>query len=139
MAFHPPVHREFVLALRVLDAFGMPYAEAWRLLRPVAARLGIPRPSYSSIRRILIAERERKRRRADHLDRLLADLFAGRFPYVTVEHKLVGLGPSEGARSPPRRPRPPDALARVRAQLARAAWSASGSVTGAWQAKRSQA
>ena len=62
MAFHPPVHTEFVLALRVLDAFGMPYAEAWRLLRPVAARLGIPRPSYSTVRRIVIAERKQKGR-----------------------------------------------------------------------------
>jgi hypothetical protein len=84
------VHREFVLALRVLDAFGMPYAEAWRLLSPVAARLGIPRPSYSSVRRIVIAERERKRRNSDELDRLLADLFTGRFPSVFVEHKLIG-------------------------------------------------
>jgi hypothetical protein len=89
VAFHPPVHREFVQALRILDAFGMPYAEAWRLLRPVAARLGIPRPSYSTVRRICIAERERKRRNADELDQLLADLFSGRFPYVLVEHKLV--------------------------------------------------
>lgn len=93
MAIHPPVHREFVLALRVLDAFGMPYAEAWRLLRPVAARLGIPRPSYSTVRRVVIAERERKRRRADELDQLLADLFSGRFPYVLVEHKVVGTAP----------------------------------------------
>jgi hypothetical protein len=92
MAFHPAVHREFVLALRILDAGGLPYAEAWRLLRPVAARLGIPRPSYSSVRRIVLAERERKRRNADELDRLLADLLAGRFPYVLLEHKLVGLG-----------------------------------------------
>ena len=91
MAFHRPIEREFVLALRVLDAFGMPYAEAWRLLRPVSARLGLPRPSYSSVRRILIAERERKRLNADELDRLLADLFAGRFPYVFVEHKLIGV------------------------------------------------
>ena len=97
MAFHPPVHREFVLALRVLDAFEMPYAEAWRLLRPVAARLGIPRPSYSTVRRVVIAERERKRRRADELDQLLADLFSGRFPYVFVEHKVVGTaGPRHG-------------------------------------------
>ncbi|MGH3114731.1 MAG: hypothetical protein ACRDOP_14820 [Gaiellaceae bacterium] len=103
MAFHPPVHREFVLALRVLDAVGLPYAEAWRLLRPVAARLGIPRPSYASVRRIVIAERERKRRRADELDRVLADLLAGRFPYVLVEHKLVGLGPTEAPRSPSQR------------------------------------
>ena len=90
MAFHPPVHPEFVLALRVLDAFGMPYAEAWRLLRPVSARLGVPRPSYSSVRRIVIAERSRKRENADLLDVLLADLFTGRFPYRFVEHKVVG-------------------------------------------------
>jgi hypothetical protein len=91
VTFHPRVHREFVLALRVLDAFGMPYAEAWRLLRPVAARLGVPRPSYSSVRRIVITERERKRRNSDELDRLLADLFTGGFPYVFVEHKVIGL------------------------------------------------
>ena len=91
VTFHPPVHRGFVGALRVLDEFDLPYADAWRLLRPVAARLGIPRPSYAAVRRILIAERARKRRNADDLDQLLADLFAGRFPYVTVEHKLIGL------------------------------------------------
>ena len=90
MAFHPPVHPEFVLALRVLDAFGMPYAEAWRLLRPVSARLGVPRPSYSSVRRVVIADRSRKRENADLLDMLLADLFTGRFPYRFVEHKVVG-------------------------------------------------
>jgi hypothetical protein len=77
VAFHPPVHPEFVLALRVLDAFGMPYAEAWRLLRPVSARLGVPRPSYSSVRRILIAERARKQENADLLDVLLADPVQG--------------------------------------------------------------
>jgi hypothetical protein len=92
VAFHPPVHPEFVLALRVLDAFGMPYAEAWRLLRPVAARLEIPRPSYFTVRRVLIAERERKRRNADVLDQILGDLLAGRYPYVTVQHKLTLAG-----------------------------------------------
>jgi hypothetical protein len=90
VAFHPPVHPEFVFALRVLDAFGMPYAEAWRLLRPTSVRLGVPRPSYSSVRRILIAERARKRENADLLDVLLADLFTGRFPTRFVEHKVIG-------------------------------------------------
>jgi hypothetical protein len=52
------------------------------------------------VRRILIAERERKRRKADELDRVLADLLAGRFPYVLVEHKLVGLGPTMGPEAP---------------------------------------
>jgi hypothetical protein len=90
VAFHPLVHAEFVLALRILDAVGMPYAEAWRLLRPVAARLGSPRPSYSTVRRIVIAERRRKRENAELLDLLLADLFSGRFPTRFVEHKVVG-------------------------------------------------
>lgn len=80
MAFHPPVHPEFVRALRILDALGMAYAESQRMLVPVAIRLGIPRPSYYTVRRILIAERARKRRNADDLDRLLSDLFAGRVP-----------------------------------------------------------
>ena len=101
MAFHPPVQHEFVLALRILDAFGMPYADAWRLLRPVAARIGVPRPSYSTVRRLVIAERERKRRNADDLDLLLSDLFRGRFPYVFVEHKLIGFGGYEDAGLPP--------------------------------------
>mgnify|MGYP003527699828 CR=1 FL=1 len=91
------MHPEFVLALRVLDAFGMPYAESWRLLRPVAARLEIPRPSYSSVRRIVIAERKRKRDNAELLDVLLADLFTGRFPHSFVEHKVGGAHGSEDA------------------------------------------
>jgi hypothetical protein len=98
VAFHPPVHQEFVLALRVIDAFGLPYAEAWRCLRPVAARLGVPRPSYSSVRRIVIAERIRKRRHADELDLLLRDLLLGRFPLVFVEHKLIGVRAGAGGR-----------------------------------------
>jgi hypothetical protein len=96
VAFHPPVQREFVLALRVIDAFGLPHAEAWRCLRPVAARLGIPRPSYSSVRRIVLAERARKRRHADELDLLLSDLLRGRLPLVFVEHKLVGVRSASG-------------------------------------------
>jgi hypothetical protein len=67
----------------------MPYAEALRMLTPVAARLGLPRPSYYTVRRVLIVERARKRRNADDLDRLLGDLFAGRSPLVAVQHKAV--------------------------------------------------
>ena len=87
MSFHPPVHPEFVRALRILDAFGMSYAEALRMLVPVASRLGIPRPSYYTVRRVLIAERARKQRNADDLDRILGDLFAGRSPLVALQHK----------------------------------------------------
>lgn len=88
MAFRPPPHPDFLLALRVLDATGMPYAEAWRMLRPVAARLGVPRPSYSTVRRFLVAERRRKRERLDELDRVLADVFRGLGPVLVYEkHK----------------------------------------------------
>ena len=102
MAFHAPVHREFVLALRIIDAMGMPYADAWRALRPVAARLGIPRPSYSSVRRIVIAERACKQRNADELDMLLADLLSGRVPNVWLDHKVecaLGGGGRTGTRT----------------------------------------
>ena len=138
MAFHPPIDREFVLALRVLDAFDMPYAEAWRLLRPVAARLGVPRPSYSSVRRIVIAERRRKRRRADDLDRLLADLFTGRFPFVTVEHKLMGTAPGWETAGLSDERSPPGRSERRYERPARSWRSSAAVVTGLWQAKLSQ-
>ena len=70
------------------------------MLRPVARRLGVPRPSYSTVRRICIVERERKRRRKDELDKFLGDVLAGKFPYVTVEHKLMNFGAPVRARAP---------------------------------------
>ena len=69
------------------------------MLRPVARRLGIPRPTYATVRRICIVERERKRRRKDELV-FLADVLAGKFPYVTVEHKLMNFGAPVRARGP---------------------------------------
>jgi hypothetical protein len=73
-----PLHPDFVIAMRVLDAFSMPYAELWRQLIPVSARLGIPRPSYWRVRRFVIAERRRKNENTEALDRVLCDLFAYR-------------------------------------------------------------
>jgi hypothetical protein len=75
-----PLHQDFVIALRVLDAFGLPYADAWRMLMPVAARCGVARPSYSTVRRFLIEERGRKARRTGKLNQILYDLFAGLVP-----------------------------------------------------------
>jgi hypothetical protein len=78
-----PIHPDYVIAVRVLDAFGMPYAELWRQLIPVSERLGIPRPSYWRVRRFAIADRRRKDRNTEALDRVLCDLFAHRLPYVS--------------------------------------------------------
>jgi hypothetical protein len=69
--------------MRVLDAFGMRYAELWRQLIPVSERLGVPRPSYWRVRRFAIADRRRKDRNTEALDRVLCDLFAHRLPYVS--------------------------------------------------------
>ena len=77
-----PIHPDYVIALRVLDAFGMPYAELWRQLIPVSERLGIPRPSYWRVRRFAISDRRRKDRNTEALDRVLCDLFAHRLPFL---------------------------------------------------------
>ena len=76
------MHPDFVVALRMLDAVGLPYAEAWRMLRPVAARLDVPRPSYWRVRRFLIEERRRRARRDEQVDRVLRDLLRGVLPRV---------------------------------------------------------
>lgn len=75
-----PLHPDYVIAMRVLDAFGLPYAELWRQLIPVSARLGVPRPSYWRVRRFVIADRKRKSTNTDALNRVLCDLFAQRLP-----------------------------------------------------------
>ena len=80
MARGTPIHHEFVIAILVLDGDGMPYAELWRLLRPVAARLGIPRPSYDEVRRLARETRPAKRRRKAELDLILSRTLAGLTP-----------------------------------------------------------
>jgi hypothetical protein len=75
-----PIHPDYVVAMRVLDSFGMPYAELWRQLIPVAVRLGIPRPSYWRVRRFVIADRRRQAKNTEALDRVMCDLFAKRLP-----------------------------------------------------------
>ena len=76
-----PVHPEFVQAIRILDAEGMPYAELWRLLRPVAARIGQPRPSYARVRRAVIVERRVKQWRKERIDRITSAMVKGLFPW----------------------------------------------------------
>ena len=46
---------------------------------------------FAQGRRILIAERKRKRRNKEDWDRFLGDVLAGKVPYATVEHKLIGV------------------------------------------------
>ncbi len=76
-----PVDPDFVIAIRALDAVGMPYAELWRRMGPVAASLGRPRPSYASVRRIALEERRRALQRTAVVLELVGDMATGRLPY----------------------------------------------------------
>jgi hypothetical protein len=77
IAHGPPLHDDYAEALRLLAGVEIAYAEALRALIPVARRLGVPRPSYSRVRRFIQAERARKRRGRNRRDEIIQDLLAG--------------------------------------------------------------
>lgn len=51
-----------------LDRDDQPVAETWRLVSEAAAQLGLPRPSYPNVRRLVLAERLRGRLRQELRD-----------------------------------------------------------------------
>jgi hypothetical protein len=75
-----PRLRELVAAL---DEDDTPVAATWRLVSETAANLGLPRPSYPHIRRLVQAERRRRRARAEIRDvvkEAASSIAAGRVP-----------------------------------------------------------
>ena len=75
-----PRLRELVAALDEDDA---PVAATWRLVSETAANLGLPRPSYPHIRRLVLDERRRRRARAEIRDLVkeaASSIAAGRVP-----------------------------------------------------------
>jgi hypothetical protein len=87
----PRYDSRIVDAVRAFDDPRGSIAEVCRRVGEEATRLGLPRPSYVHIRRIVHAERERRRAeqeearlRRDIAEDALADLLAGRGidPYV---------------------------------------------------------
>ena len=60
-----PRLRELVAAL---DEDDTPVATTWRLVSETAANLGLPRPSYPHVRRLVLDERRRRRARAELRD-----------------------------------------------------------------------
>jgi hypothetical protein len=56
------------------------YAEAWRRLAPTAARIGEPRPSYPSVRRIYASERHAYEARRERRAKRTAEALAGLIP-----------------------------------------------------------
>jgi hypothetical protein len=66
-----------------LDADDQPIAATWRLVNESAAKLGLPRPSYPHVRRlVLAARRHRQLRRELHdvLQQAATTFAAGRVP-----------------------------------------------------------
>jgi hypothetical protein len=66
-----------------LDRDEQSVAETWRLVSEAAAQLGFPRPSYPNIRRLVLAERLRRRLRRelhDVLKEAASSFAAGRVP-----------------------------------------------------------
>lgn len=55
----PRYDRRLIRAIRRLDDESLPIAEVWRRVGEAAERLGVPRPSYVHVRRIVVSERER--------------------------------------------------------------------------------
>jgi hypothetical protein len=75
-----PRLRELIAALDEDDA---PIAGTWRLVSETAANLGLPRPSYPHIRRLVLDERRRRRARAeirDIIKEAASTVAAGRVP-----------------------------------------------------------
>ena len=76
-----PLHPELAAAIDALDALDMPYAELWRLLRPVSMRIGCGHPTYWMVRRRAIVVRRQKLERARVVAEIYGDMVSGYFPY----------------------------------------------------------
>ena len=75
-----PRLRDLVAAF---DEDDVPTAQTWRLVSETAANVGLPRPSYPHVRRLVIAERRRRRARTelrDVLKEAASAIAAGRAP-----------------------------------------------------------
>jgi hypothetical protein len=118
-----------------LDDPEMPIAETWRQVAGAAERLGMRRPSYGHVRRLVRIERRRRQLEAagrEVLGRAATTLAAGRVPsavlvlerlrelkgkeaLVLQEHKAFERGRDDGsATGPARRSRGPSAPRRLR-------------------------
>lgn len=68
-----------------LDDTRAPMAETWRRVGLVAEELGLPRPGYDTIRRIVRDHRRRHAEIKELLDPVVADLLQGRLSAWDLE------------------------------------------------------
>jgi hypothetical protein len=79
-SFAPRYDRRLLDAIRRLDDEAVAIAETCRRVGDVADTLGLPRPSYVHLRRIVVAERRRRRELRDLREEVAGALLAGRIP-----------------------------------------------------------
>jgi hypothetical protein len=79
MASSAPRYDERIVdAIKVLDDRREPIAEICRRVGRCADKLGLPRPSYVHIRRLVHAERERQDAICEIIDDVLSDIYGHR-------------------------------------------------------------
>jgi len=71
-----------------LDDRNTPMAETWRKVGAKAVRLGVPRPSYQTIRLIVREHRRRQLEVRDLLQPVLSDLMQGRVSAYDVQRVI---------------------------------------------------
>jgi len=74
----PRLDHRLWTAAEKLDDPSKPIAETWRQVCVVAYELGVPLPGYDTIRRIVVAHRERRAELKRLLDPVVADALQGR-------------------------------------------------------------
>jgi len=74
----PRYDPQILLAVRALDDRAEPMAEISRRVGATAAELGLPKPSYVHLRRLIVAHREEEdaeRRRREEIRRILGEAY----------------------------------------------------------------
>jgi hypothetical protein len=79
MKIAPRYDARILDAMRALDDRGQPLAETCRRVGEVAGALGLPRPSYVHLRRLILAERDREDAVRAVFDDVAGRMLVGRF------------------------------------------------------------
>jgi hypothetical protein len=95
--FAPRVDHRLVEVVQHADVERSSIADVWRLVGAEAEHLGVSRPGYHSILRLVLAERERRAARREAIAEAVGELWA--FTGTDVE-KLVGRLRTTQRRSP---------------------------------------
>jgi hypothetical protein len=77
----PRYSQQIFDAVRALDERNLPMAETCRRVGQAAEQMGLPRPSYSHLRRFIVAERERREAIRKLVSDVTTELLAGKVPH----------------------------------------------------------